>query len=398
MADIDGAAAGANLPIVEESTQQPVWQEWGAQWRDLYILDKNGNFFTKLNLTNFDPDPSVQNGQNYAELKSLFIQAEAAGVSSAQFLVSTLAVTQDAGNAVLTLTRTGDIRQAATATLTTSDGTARANVDYVPVATVINFAPGIGTQDVDIPLIPHATLNPTATFQVTLTNATDGMQVGDPAQIIVTIYAKGPTPNQRFVAALYQKLLHRDAEAAGLAAWSGQLDRGVSRMQVTLGIEQTPEYRQDEIQSLYAHYLLRQADPVGLAAFINLLAQGGMLEQVAADIVGSPEYYQRRGTGTIKGFLTAVFEDTLSRAIDPTGQNGFGQALTAGVPRAQIAAAIFASTEYRRDLVESDYMTFLDRQADPSGLQLFMTALAQGTRTEVIMADILGSNEFFSKL
>jgi hypothetical protein len=396
-ADIDTAAAGANLPLVEETAQQPVWQAWGAQWRDLYILDRNGNLFAKLNLTNFDPDPSVQNGQNYAQLKSLFIQAEAMGISSAQFLVATLAVTQDAGNAVLTVARTGNIGQAATVMLTTSDGTAKANVDYVPVATVVTFAPGIGSRDVSIPLIPHASTNPTATFEVALSNA-NGMQVGDPAQVIVTIYAKGPTPNQRFLAVLYQELLHRDPEAAGLAAWSGLLDRGVSRSQVTLAIEQSLEYRQDEIQSLYAHYLKRQADPTGLAAFSNLLAQGGTLEQVTADIVGSPEYYQTRGGGTSNGFLTAVYEDILLRAIDATGRNSFGQALAAGVPRVQVAAAILASAEYRQDVIESDYLTFLNRQADASGLQFFTTALAQGTRAEVMVAEILGSDEFFSKL
>ena len=332
-ADIDGAAAGGDLPIVEESPQQPVWQEWGAQWRDLYILDPNGNLFFKLNLTDFDPSPTENNGQNYALLKSLFIDAEFAGVSSTQFQVSTLAVTQDAGNAVLTLTRTGDLGQAASVTLTTSDGTAKGNVDYVPVATTVTFAAGIGSVAVSIPLIQDANADPTAAFDVTLTNATNGMQVGDPAQEIVTIYANGPTPNQSYVAALYQDLLHRDADAAGLAAWSGLLDQGVSRMQVALDIEQSPEYRQDEIQSLYTHYLLRQADPAGLAAFTNFLAQGGTLEQVAADIVGSPEYYQTRGGGTIQGFLTALYEDVLGRSIDPNGQSVFGQALAAGATR-----------------------------------------------------------------
>jgi hypothetical protein len=288
-ADIDGMAAGGNLPIVEESAQQPVWQEWGAQWRDLYILDRNGNLVTKINLTDFDPSPTVSNGQNYAQLKALFVHAEAIGVSSTR-------------------------------------------------------------------------------------------------------------GNQSYVSSLYHDLLHRDADGTGLAAWTGMLDAGISRVQVALDIEQSTEYVQDEVQSLYEHYLHRQADSTGLAVFTQFLAEGGTLEQVAADIVGSPEYYQTRGGGTLDGFLSAAYEDALARAVDPIGQSGFLQATAAGVTRGQVATVIFTSTEYRQLGVERDYLTFLDRQADATGLQVFTTALTQGTRAEVVLAGILGSDEYFSRI
>jgi hypothetical protein len=74
-ADIQGMAALGILPIVEETPQQPVWQNWGAAWRDLYILDANSDYFQKINLTYFDPDPSVNGGQNYAQLRSMFVDA-----------------------------------------------------------------------------------------------------------------------------------------------------------------------------------------------------------------------------------------------------------------------------------------------------------------------------------
>jgi len=178
--------------------------------------------------------------------------------------------------------------------------------------------------------------------------------------------------DELYVMQLYQDLLQRPADAAGLATWSGLLNQGVSRAQVALDIEQSLEYRQDEVQALYARYLHRNADPAGLAALCKFLVQGGTVEQVAADLVASPEYYQKRGGGTFDGFLAALYQDALERSIDPAGQAGFDQALAAGSTRAQVAMAIFSSTEYRQDLIHADYLTWLHRPANAAGLAILI--------------------------
>jgi hypothetical protein len=167
---------------------------------------------------------------------------------------------------------------------------------------------------------------------------------------------------------------------------------------VALDIEQSLEYRQDEVQALYAHYLYRNADPAGLAAFANLLTHGGTAEQVAADIVSSPEYYQLRGGGTNAGFLAALYQDALGRNIDPSGQSNLTRALAAGASKRDIASAIFASLEYRQDLVQGYFHSILVRSADQAGLGIFADALADGVTDEAIMANIFGSAEFFAKL
>jgi uncharacterized delta-60 repeat protein len=207
-----------------------------------------------------------------------------------------------------------------------------------------------------------------------------------------------PTLNELYVMQLYQQLLKRPADAAGLAYWSGLLDRGTQRAQVALNIELSLEYRQDEVQALYARYLYRTADPAGLASFTNLLAHGATVEQVAADIVSSPEYYQLRGGGTNAGFLAALYHDALARNIDSSGQTLFSNELTAGATRRDIASAIFASAEYRQDLVQGYYQSILGRPADRSGLAHFANVLASGTRDETVLADIFASDEFFAKL
>jgi hypothetical protein len=218
------------------------------------------------------------------------------------------------------------------------------------------------------------------------------------SQASVTDNVIDPTANEAYVMQLYQDLLGRQADSAGLAHWSGLLDRGASRAQVALAIEKSLEYRQDEVQALYVRYLYRNADPTGLATFANFLDHGGTLEQVAADIVGSPEYFQHRGGGTTPGFLIAIYHDALGRNIGPTGEASFGNQLVDGTTRRDIASAIFSSAEYRQNLVQGYYQSVLGRPAGRSGLAHFADALADGGRDEQVMADIFGSEEFFSKM
>jgi uncharacterized delta-60 repeat protein len=207
-----------------------------------------------------------------------------------------------------------------------------------------------------------------------------------------------PTPNELYVMQLYQDLLGRAVDPSGLASWSGLLDAGTPRSQVAVAITQSQEYRQDEVQALYAHYLYRNADPAGLAAFTQVLANGGTVEQIAAAIVSSAEYYQNRSGGTNAGFLDALYHDGLGRTIDPAGAAFFSQALAGGESHAQVAAALFGSTEYRNDLVQGYYQSFLHRPADAAGLAAFSDALASGMRDETVLATLLGSEEFFAKL
>jgi hypothetical protein len=226
------------------------------------------------------------------------------------------------------------------------------------------------------------------------------LQISGRSVTILSRVADPPAPemNQIYVGQLYTDLLQRPADAGGLAYWIGMLNDGVSRQQVTAAILDSVEYKTLEVRHLYTTLLHRDADAGGLQAFTAFLMSGSTVEQAQARIVASPEYYQVRGGGTDVGFLAALYQDALNRSIDPTGQAGFGQALTEGVSRAQVAAAIFASDEYRNDLVSSDYTQFLHRNADTVGLAAFAKALGQGARDEGVVAAIAASDEYFAGL
>jgi uncharacterized delta-60 repeat protein len=207
-----------------------------------------------------------------------------------------------------------------------------------------------------------------------------------------------PTANQRFVGQVYLDLLGRPVDGNGLAQWSAMLDQGASRMQVVQQIQASQEFLTGEVTSLYAQYLHRSVDPTGLNGFLSFLRSGGTIEQLVSILVSSPEFRQGQGGGTNDGFLTALYQDALDRAVDSVGRSSWDQAFANGASSVQVAGAILASTEYRQDVVEQGYGLYLRRQADSIGLSNFTTMLNNGTRDEVVFAIIISSLEYLQRI
>jgi uncharacterized repeat protein (TIGR01451 family) len=204
--------------------------------------------------------------------------------------------------------------------------------------------------------------------------------------------------NDNFVAQVYRDLLHREADAMGLASWCDLLDNGASRLQVVQAIQSSPEYRGDEVDSVYSRLLHRAADPGGRSSFVNFMESGGTVEQLEALIAGSPEYFQRRGGGTNDGFLSALYQDGLNRAVDAGGRATWDQVLATGLSRTQVAARLFSSVEYDTDLVNQDYSTYLRRPADTAGLNGWVAQLLGGVGSDQTLVEILASDEYFTRV
>jgi PAP2 superfamily/Domain of unknown function (DUF4214) len=193
--------------------------------------------------------------------------------------------------------------------------------------------------------------------------------------------------------AFYHHLLGRPADAAGLAFWTQQLADGTSPTMVALGIQDSGESRLKAVQQLYDTVLHRFPDLSGLNTFVGALDGGATRDEVEAQLLASVEFLTANG-GTNDGFLAAAYQTVFDRAIDPSGQSTFRQALQQGATRLDVARTLLASQEADRDEVEGLYQQILGRAADDQGLNNFVAVLQGGGRIEQVIALMLGSAEF----
>jgi hypothetical protein len=200
--------------------------------------------------------------------------------------------------------------------------------------------------------------------------------------------------NGAWLSQVYIDLLNRPIDSAGLDGWTASLSQGATRTQVVLALEASPEYLTAVVQGYYQRYLHRNADAIGLNSWVAFLEAGGTKEQVQAGIAGSGEYFQNRGGGTAAGFLTALYQDGLGRAVDSAGLATFSSALASGATPGQVAAVIFASEEYLQDQIQADYLEFLNRPADAFGLASFNAQRLAGLSDQAVIAAIVASGEY----
>lgn len=205
----------------------------------------------------------------------------------------------------------------------------------------------------------------------------------------------GATGNAAFICALYQDILGRVADQAGLLSWQAAMSSGASPTQIAYGMATSTEYQTDFIEADYEAFLGRAADPGGLSTWHSAFNLGATDEQVDAGILGSAEFFSDAG-GVNSGFINSVYQDLLGRPADSTGLATWNQALADGLSRTQVAFYIDTSNESRTDTVQFFYQTLLNRPADPGGLSTWVGALDSGATDEQVLAAIAGSPEFYS--
>jgi hypothetical protein len=136
----------------------------------------------------------------------------------------------------------------------------------------------------------HRAPDPTSQFFVSLLQA--GASIDQVAAAITgspEYSALNGGTNSGFLNALYQEVLGRAGDAAGLAYWQQLLAGGVSLGAVTTAFFTSTEYRADLVQANYQNFLRRQAAADEQAIWLQALATGKQSEDVLAGILGSPE-------------------------------------------------------------------------------------------------------------
>jgi hypothetical protein len=224
-----------------------------------------------------------------------------------------------------------------------------------------------------------------------------------PGAVIPNISFGNLGPNESYVFQLYLDELGRRVDPSGLRSWSSVLASGGTRLQVVQGIQASQEYRVKAVNDLYFAYLGRAVDPSGLQAAFNVFVGQPLFagappaaRQLRINLLGSAEYFARAG-GNNAAFVTALYRDVLGRGTDP-GAAGFINALNSGVSRAAVARAVLESPEGLQAIVNGYYRAFLHRDADPSGLALFTELLRRNGPEDAIVAALLSSPEYASKV
>jgi streptogramin lyase len=202
-------------------------------------------------------------------------------------------------------------------------------------------------------------------------------------------------PHEKLVMRLYEDLLHRQADGAGLAGWTALLDQGMSTADVARLMESTPEYRTKAVDRLYEKLLDREPDSGGLAAGLNFLAAGGTPEQIRASILSSAEYLAGHGHGTVDGFLYALYQDVLGRSIDPVGLQNWQAALAGGVSPAAVIDGVASSGEGLGHEIDLAYAQTLHRQADVAGEAAWETYLQAMHSSDELLVGLVSSDEYF---
>ena len=236
------------------------------------------------------------------------------------------------------------------------------------------------------------TLAIAGTGSITSGNAVEGQAFTGP----VATYTSSFSANQRFVYQLYEDLLGRAPSTAELADWTTALSGDTTRSQVAAALLHTDEYRGLLVDSIYQSFLKRDPDSSERASGIVLLGSGVSDELLKATVLGSPEFFTTQGGGTVDGFLNALYEDVLGRAIDPDAQALYESQIASGATDSYVALEVLMSTEAREDLVKGDYQRFLHRAPDTTELSSFAGALASGSTDEDVIAAIVATDEYLT--
>jgi Bacterial Ig-like domain (group 3)/Calx-beta domain/MBG domain len=163
-------------------------------------------------------------------------------LSSLQFNSNSYSVNEEAGHAVITVTRTGDITGAARVQFSTSDlaglnncdvntGDASARCDYTAIGGILSFQAGESSKTFTVPVINDVYVEGPEVLTLTLSNPEGALSGTASTATLMVIDDDGAagTANsidQRefLVRQFYLDMLNREPEPAGLAAWLNRLN------------------------------------------------------------------------------------------------------------------------------------------------------------------------------
>jgi hypothetical protein len=143
------------------------------------------------------------------------------------------------------------------------------------------------------------------------------------------------------VAALYDSVLGRQADKAGLEFWTNS---GLSTAEIAKAMAASPEARTNQVQQIFNQQLGRSAEQTAADFYANALASGQSLADVSKGIAQSLE-----GQKLDKQSITSAYRQAVGRNPEPEGQQyWFSVAQSEGLTSKQLMDRIAAAAETER--------------------------------------------------
>ena len=228
---------------------------------------------------------------------------------------------------------------------------------------------------------------------------------------------------------LYQTVLGRQADAAGYQNWSTGLDNGkTTGAEAAVGFYDSTELTgknlsdQEYITLLYEGLLNREPDAAGLACWLQTAASGVTRNKLLEGFLNTPEFTQmceacgvRAGSYVssdvrdinpqVSAFAARLYEKCLGRSYDTEGLLNWVTALVNHEISGRDAVMGFmGSPEFRQKALSNEqivtvlYQTMLNREPDPAGWNTWVSLLNGGIPASDIVLEGFGCSAEFAGL
>ncbi|WP_300534890.1 DUF4214 domain-containing protein [uncultured Mameliella sp.] len=165
----------------------------------------------------------------------------------------------------------------------------------------------------------------------------------------------GTTTDAEFVTLLYQNVLSRAPDPAGMASWLASLDGGMSRQMVVRHFAESPENKastqvaqaefdgrwdaaswSDDLFRLYQAMLGTEPDPAQFQDWMQALTEGATIEDVVAGLMALPVYQSGLGATSDDQFVTRLYRNLLDRSPNGAELASWTAALDGGLDRSAV--------------------------------------------------------------
>ncbi|ODM46319.1 hypothetical protein A9320_06640 [Ruegeria sp. PBVC088] len=172
----------------------------------------------------------------------------------------------------------------------------------------------------------------------------------------------GTTTDAEFVTLLYQNVLSRAPDAAGMAAWLDYLDGGMSRQMVVRHFAESPENRagtqdaqaafdgrwdasnwSDDLFRLYQAMLNTDPDAATFQDWMQALTGGATMQDAVAGLMALPAYQSGLGALGDAQFVTQLYRNLLDRSPNGAELASWTAALEGGLARSAVILDLVGS-------------------------------------------------------